>query len=167
MAKSGETSASGAPPPLELQDPEFALAGRRRGLDPDGLDRRQRRRLRRQAGEQLVDRAGLSLDLEHHPALVVEHPPPERELGGEPVDEGPEADALDGAGDVRPHAPPGERRPGGGSGGLGHRSYPESSISSRSTWYAEAWASWIRGMCCERVTITWSASRSPAIRPPS
>ena len=38
-----------------------------------------------------------------------------------------------------------------------------SSTSSRSTWYALAWASWIRGMCWERVTTTWSARPSAAI----
>ena len=39
--------------------------------------------------------------------------------------------------------------------------------SSSSVWYALACASWMRGMCSERTTITWSASASAAIRPPS
>src|SRR5918911_730775 len=41
------------------------------------------------------------------------------------------------------------------------------STSSRRAWYALAWAPWIRGMCSDRVTTTWSASRSDATRPPS
>ena len=39
--------------------------------------------------------------------------------------------------------------------------------SSRSTWYALACASWMRGTCSDLTTIRWSASRSAAIRPPS
>ncbi len=41
------------------------------------------------------------------------------------------------------------------------------SSSSNSTCHALACASWMRGMCSERVTTTWSASASAAIRPPS
>ena len=70
---------------------------------------------------------------------VVEHEPGERELPGEPVDIGTEPDALHGAG--HPHPQP----------RAGDDVHP---TSSSSAWYALAWASWIRGMCSERVTTT-------------
>ena len=107
----------GRAPVLGLEDPEAALARRRRRFDPDGLDRRERRGLRAQPAEQLLDRLRWPLDLQHHPAAVVEHPAAEAELGGEPVHEGTKADPLDGAGDVGAQPPPGP----GGRGGAGHR----------------------------------------------
>ena len=53
------------------------------------------------------------------------------------------------------------------SGSRGERRLNVQATSSRSTWYALACASWIRGMCSEATTITWSASCSAAMRPPS
>ena len=94
-------------------------------------------------------RSGLALHLHQHAALVVEHEPVERQLARQPVHERPEADALHHALDPRARA---------------DRAHP---TSSRSTWYALAWASWIRGMCWERVTTTWSARAPAAISPPS
>ena len=73
--------------------------------------------------------ARLALDLELHPALVVEHPTGQLELLGETEDEGTKPDPLDDADDpgVDPAA---GARPWRG----GHRYGPASSISSRSTW---------------------------------
>ena len=75
----GDEGLRGSPSP-RLEDPELALAPRRRGLHRHRLDRRQRRRVGAQPREQLVDRGGRALDLEHHPALVVQHPAAERQL---------------------------------------------------------------------------------------
>jgi len=101
--------------------------------------------------EELVHLAGIALYLEQHAAGVVEHVAGEAELAREPVHVGPEADALDGPLDPRP-------------GAAAQGTHP---TSARSAWYALACASWIRGMCSERVTITWSARPSAPIRPPS
>ena len=109
-------------------DPEPVVARRRQRLGGDLVDRGQRGRLGRQPGEQLVDRPGVALDLELHPALVVEHPPAQPELLREPEDVGPEADALDHARD--PGAYPPSRV---GSRRRRHQRAPVS-ISSRSTW---------------------------------
>jgi hypothetical protein len=127
---------------LEAADPGRGELGRLDVLDPG-----QRRRLRAQPLEELVDRAPGSLHLEQDALAVVEHEAVELELVGQAVDVGPEADTLDGAGD--PHL---------------HAAHP---ISSRSACQALACASWIRGMCCERVMMTWSARPSWAILPPS
>ena len=128
------------------EDAEAALARRRDVARPHRLDRRQRRRLLGQPAQEAVDRALAALDLDEHAALVVEDEAREVELGREAVHERAEAHALDRALDPGADAP-----------------HPTSSCS---TWYALAWASWIRGMCSERVTITWSASSSAATRPP-
>ena len=107
------------------------------------------------AGSRARKRSTVSLgrlDLDDHAARVVQHVPGHPQLVRQPVHVGPEAHALDGALD---------RAPGRGSRPLPHPT------SSRSTWYALACASWMRGMCSERVTTTWSASPSAATRPPS
>ena len=132
-------------------------------VDGDALDHRQRRRLGRQPGQKPLDRRRVSLDLEQHATGVVEHVSGQVELAGQPVHVGPEPDPLHGALHPDPDA---------AARGHAHRSGPPgtastSSTSSTSTWYALAWASWILGMCSERVTTTWSARPSLAIRPPS
>ena len=48
-----------------------------------------------------------------------------------------------------------------------HTRRAHASTSPRRTCHALACASWMRGMCSERVMTTWSASPSWAIRPPS
>jgi hypothetical protein len=122
-------------------EPRLARVGDR--LAGHRFDRRERRRVAVQPREEVVDR--LALDLDEHAERVVEDEAREVELGRQPVHERAEADALHNSGHTRtdPH------------------------ISSTSVWYAAAWASWMRGMCSERTTITWSASDSAAIRPPS
>ena len=117
------------------EDAEAALARGRDLARPHRLDRRERRRLLGEPAQEAVDRAVAALDLDEHAALVVEHEAREVELGREPVHERAEADPLH-----RPLAP-------------GRRTPPHRPTSSQSTWYALAWASWIRGMCSERVTI--------------
>ena len=130
-------------------------AGRGALLGRDPLDVRERRRFRLEPPQEGGDGVRRPLDLGHHAVLVVAHRAGEPELGGQPEDERAEADALHGA--LHPH----RHAPGRGDPAHGR------SISSRSTCYAVAWASWMRGMCSERVTTTWSASRSAATRPPS
>jgi hypothetical protein len=98
------------------EDPELLLAGRRQRGPCDGLDRGQRRRLGRQAGDEALDRLGRPLDVDEHAALVVAHEAAEALLAGDPVDVRPEADALHGPLDAAGRAPR-------------HRS-----TSSRSTW---------------------------------
>ena len=82
---------------------------------------------------------------------VVEDVTPQRELAGQPVDVWAEADALYGAGHAHSRAATDDIHP----------------TSSTSAWYALAWASWMRGMCSERVITTWSANPSDPTRPPS
>ena len=113
------------------------------------LDARERRRLGGQAAHERGDDVRLALDLDEHAALVVADQPGDAELVREPVHVGPEADALD-----RPLDPQRLRA-------------RHSPIRSRRTCQAVAWASWMRGMCSERTTTTWSASPSAAMRPPS
>ena len=134
-----------------------ASAPRRRALlGGDILDHGQRRRLGGQARQERVHRRARALHLGDDAAGVVEDEAGEAELPGQPVDVGAKAHALDGAvhAHPRPAAVPDGRA----------QAHP---TSSRSAWYALAWASWMRGMCSERVTTTWSASSSAAIRPPS
>ena len=57
--------------------------------------------------------------------------------------------------------------PSPGRGPAGSVTATACSTSSLRTCQALPWASWIRGMCSERVTTTWSASPSWATRPPS
>ena len=130
-----------------LDDLEAGRRQRLDGLREHPLDDRQRRRVVAQAGEERRDALRRPLHLHQHAALVVEHEPVERQLAGEPVHERPEADPLH-------HA-------------LHPRAGADHPTSSRSTWYALAWASWIRGMCWERVITTWSARPPAAISPPS
>ena len=122
-----------------LDDAEVALPGRLDGGPVDALDDRERRRLARQPRQEALDRGGPAVDLEHDPALVVEHEPPELLLAREAVDEGAKADPLHDPLHARAHA----RRRHGRS----------SSTSSRSRCEAVACASWMRGMCCERLTM--------------
>ena len=130
-----------------LPDREAELAELLERLGHHPLDRGERRRLGGQAGEEALDRLARGLDLDHHAARVVQHVAGEPHLVGQPVHVGAEAHALD-----RPLDP---------------RTDAAHATSSRSTWYALACASWMRGMCSERVITTWSASCSAATRPPS
>ena len=117
--------------PLALDDGEAALPHDGQLLRVDALDCGQGRRVGAQAHQQGVDRPRIALGLEQHPALVVQHPPRQAELGRHAVDEGPEPDPLHGALDARPHAPPGA-----GDGPQRLRAgahYPARSTSSRST----------------------------------
>ena len=89
--------------------PALVLATIRKSARPpraarprDALDDRQRRRLGAEPREEGVHRRRLALDLQHHAALVVEHPAAERQLGRQPVHVRPEADALHHALDTRP-----------------------------------------------------------------
>ena len=99
-----------------------------------GLDRRQRRRLGA-AAARAARRPRRRRPRPRAPprARRCSTQPPSAELGGEPEDEGPEADALDRAGRRA-------RAPGGGRGSARrrqrrpHSSGAASSISSRSTW---------------------------------
>jgi hypothetical protein len=116
------------------EDAEAALAGHRELARPHRLDRRERRRLVGEPAQEAVDLGVAPLDLEQHAPLVVEHEARQRQLAGEAEDEGAEADTLHGALDARADAPHPTRW--------------------QSTWYALACASWIRGMCSERVTTT-------------
>ena len=117
---SGETSADGSPP--------RGLERIRKPRSPAGpahrLDRGERRRLGGEPAQEALDRRLAALDLDEHAALVVAHEAGELELGGEPVDEGPEADPLDGPLHAGAHAP-----------------HAACSTRSRSTWYALACAS--------------------------
>ena len=141
------TAARGSPPRglARIAKPSWPVSAYR--LRDHALDARQRRRLGHQPREEAIDRLGRRLDLDHHAARVVQDMARHAELAGQPVDVRAEADALDGSLDARADA--------------------AQATSSRSTWYALAWASWMRGMCSERVTTTCSASRSEATRPPS
>ena len=130
-----------------LADREAQLPGLRQRLRDHALHLRERRGLRRHAHEEAVDRLGRRLHLHDHPARVVEHVPGDSQLTGQPVHVRPEPHPLHRALDAGADA--------------------AHATSSRSTWYALACASWMRGMCSERVTTTWSASRSAATRPPS
>ncbi len=71
------------------------------------LDVRERRRLRTQPLHERLD--GRALDLDQHALGVVEHEPRQPAGRREPVDEGPEPDALDDAG--HPRADPQRRAP--------------------------------------------------------
>ena len=123
----------------------------------DALDDRERRRFTGEPGEEAEHGVRPPIHLEHDTALIVEHEPAELLLAREPVHERPEADALHDALDARAHA--------GGAHGLPPPS--PASTSSRSRWETVACASWMRGMCCERLTTRWSARPSVATRPPS
>jgi hypothetical protein len=125
-----------------------------RGHHP--IEDRQRRGVARQPRQKLPHRALAPLHLHQDAVRVVEHEPPESELPGQAIDVRAKSDALNGPVNAHLSAAAGRHR--------GRRAHP---TSSRSAWYALACASWMRGMCSERVTITWSASASPAIRPPS
>ena len=133
-------------------DRELTLADRRQRPVAHALDGRERRRLARQPGQEALDRVRRALDLEQHPALVVADPAAEPLVARQPVHVRAEADALDRALHAGAHPA---------------HDGPSTATRLRKAWYALACASWIRGMCSERVTTTWSASRSAATRPPS
>ena len=78
-------------------DAEGALATRRQRLRDDRLDSCERRRLRPQTLGERLERALLALDLGHDAVAVVQDEAAEPAPRGEPVDERPEADALDDA----------------------------------------------------------------------
>ena len=128
------------------EDAEAALSRGREVTRPHGLDGRERRRLLGEPAQEPVDGAVAALDLDQHAPLVVEHEARELELGRQAIDERAEAHPL--------HRP------------LDPRPDPSHPTRWQSTWYALACASWIRGMCSERVITTWSASPSAATRPP-
>ena len=158
MALSAETSASALPSRAlgAIAKPRWPSAATSRTRSR--LDARERRRARGQSGEEALDVRGRAFDLELDAVAVVAHEPGHAVLLGQAEDRRAEADALDDAVDPHRDAPCRDRRHGAATG---------SSISSRSTCQAEACASWMRGMCSERVTSTWSARPSAAIRPPS
>ena len=131
------------------------VAERRHLARLDALDRGEGRGVGGQALQEAVDRRAVGLDLDDHPAGVVEHEAGEAEVAGQAVHVGPEADPLHRP--LHAHADP----PQAGAHGVGR------STSSLTTCQALAWASWMRGMCSERVTTTMSASPSAATRPPS
>ena len=106
-------------------DSEARRAQRRNIGCLDGLDARERRGVRLQAGEEMPYPLGWTLDLRLDAALVVQHPAGKPELLGEPEREGAEADALHRA--RHPDPRPAQRRPHQSPGAA-------SSISSRSTW---------------------------------
>ena len=137
-----------------LPDLESRLAARRQRRAQHPLHLRQRRRLRREAPDEGVERRLVPLHFDQHPALVVQDEPGQPELTRQAVDVGPEAHALHHSLHAGAHA-------------TARAHLPARSISSLSTCHALACASWIRGMCSERVTTTWSASPSAATRPPS
>ena len=150
----GRHAGVGLAPAPALADHEPALA---RGLERRGehaLHPGQRRRLGGQPLLEAPQRRRLALHLDQHSALVVQHEAGQPQLAGEPVHVGPEPHALHHPLHAGAHAPRGAHA-------------PVRSSSSRSTCQALACASWMRGMCSERVTTTWSASLSAATRPPS
>ncbi len=143
--------------PLAGDDLEAGGSPQLDGLGGHPLDVRERRRVAPHPLQERLHRVGRAFDLEQHAALVVADEAAEGELLGQPEDERPEADALHRAVDA--HA---------GAAALPARDGRHAaSTSSRSTCEALACASWMRGMCSERVTITWSASASARMRPPS
>ncbi len=153
----------GRPTGAARGDPEVRLAGRRQRLRRDLVDRRERRQLADEARHEALDPLPAALDLEQHPVLVIEDVAAERLLVREPVHEWPEADALDGATHPRPDPEPAAAQ-------LGHSpQLPRAATptSSRSTWYALACASWIRGMCSERRDDHVIGELLGEIRPPS
>jgi hypothetical protein len=92
----------GGAPAGRLHDREAAFAARRHRLGSHELDHRQRRRLRGQPRHQRLDRLRRPLGLDHDSALVVAHEPGQAQPARQPMDVGPEPDALDDA--VHPHA---------------------------------------------------------------
>ena len=83
-----------------LDDPELGLAERRDRLGRHRAHGRERRRARDElAGERVQLGA---LDLDQDAVAVVQHVAAEAVLAGEPVDERPEAHALDDAAGAQP-----------------------------------------------------------------
>jgi hypothetical protein len=78
-----------------LADKEAGLPGRLDRLRRHVLDARERRRLVRKTGEETLDGVAIGLDLEQHPARVVQDVAVQPHLLGKAVDVGPEADSLD------------------------------------------------------------------------
>ncbi len=140
---------------LAGEDGEAAIAERGHLARLDPLDARQGRGLAGQPLEEALDGGPLRLDLDHHAAGVVENEAGEAEVAGQAVDVGAEAHPLDRP--LHPHAHAAQA----GAHGVAR------SMSSLTTCQALAWASWMRGMCSERVMTTTSARPSAAIRPPS
>ena len=114
-----------------------------------------------QALEERLDGLARPLDLELDTLLVVAHPTSEPQFAGQAIDVWAKADALH-----RPVHPRSRAHTRPLDARSGRLAQPVLSNSSRSTCHALACASWMRGMCSERVTITWSARRSDAIWPP-
>ena len=148
---------------LRGHDRELALAGCGGVLRHQVLHGGHRRSVSCQSGQELLDPLRCALDLDQHSVLVVEHVTAELESRRQPEDVRPEPDPLNRSRDPGPDPPRAARH-----GSLAHPvAGSVASTSSRSTWYPLACASWMRGMCCDRVTTTWSASASAATRPPS
>ena len=97
-----------------LGDAEAGLAPRREPFPQHPLDHGQRWSVGTEPGQEPVDGAGLALDLDEHPAHVVQHVARQAELGGQTVDVGPEADALHRALDPGPGPLAGGHAHGGG-----------------------------------------------------
>ena len=142
-------------------DAKLGLPRRRQRLRRDLIDRGEGRQLIDEAGHEPLDPHAAALDLQQHAMLIVEHVAAERLLVRKPVDERSEPDALDRAADADADADAARGSASGRQAARAPLSPPpprRRPTSSRSTWYALACASWMRGMCSERVTITWSAS---------
>ena len=110
-------------PALALHDREAGFAGRRQVLRRHPLDPGERRRVGRQPSQEGRDRVRLTLDLQQHTLLVVEHPAGQPVLGGEPEHVGAKSHPLDRA--LHPGAYP--------AAGALDRAHARST-SSRSAW---------------------------------
>ena len=75
-------------------DVEAGFASRRDVADCDGVDARERRGFRTEAGEESIERGGGAFDLDGYAFGVVADGAGELLFRGEAVDEGAEADAL-------------------------------------------------------------------------
>jgi ELWxxDGT repeat protein len=100
-------------------DPELALAARRDLRRGDLLDRGVRRSVLDELALEQPEHDGVALNLHDHAPPVVEREAAELPAGGEPVDEGPEADPLHDAADDDP--PPLDRIPGRHRGSIASR----------------------------------------------
>ena len=98
-------------PGRALPDREAELPHLLELLGGHALDRRERRCLRRQPGEEALHGLARCLDLHHHAARVVQHVARQSHLVGQPVHVRAEAHALDRALDPRAHAAHGLTRP--------------------------------------------------------
>ncbi len=115
--------------------------------DVDRIDVREWRRERGQIGDQLIDGDARALRLDEDAARVVAHEAVEGELARTAQHEWPEADTLHDAGHANRRAPVRVR-----PAAQAHRAHAPTIPTS--AWSTVACASWMRGMCSLRVTIT-------------